>query len=76
MQTQHYRVPPMPWGIDRNEAVSTFHIWLGNSVQVTDLGYPKYPYGLQKWIFIFWMNTPFLRRKMPSIIRISKTNRI
>ena len=30
MKTKHYRTPPMPWGLDRDQLTPLFSRWLGN----------------------------------------------
>jgi O-methyltransferase involved in polyketide biosynthesis len=68
-QTPHYRLPPMPWGINRNEIVPTLRGWLPNIESVAFLDYPK-PRGLPHFVSGMVRRLPFVRDEMPSLVHI------
>jgi hypothetical protein len=45
-KTPNYRVPPAPWGINRNEIVKTLKDWLPTLQEVIVQRYPKFPRGI------------------------------
>lgn len=65
-RTRHYRVPPMPWGIDRNQIAPTLKAW-GVASQVT-----VHPYRLLRglpWLVDTVMTAlPGLRNKLQAIV--------
>ncbi|MEM8998226.1 MAG: class I SAM-dependent methyltransferase, partial [Acidobacteriota bacterium] len=67
--TPFYRVPDMPWGIDRDEIGRTLGGWLGRGVAVRDVGYPAFPRGVERLLTRAWFSGP-LNRLSPTIVRI------
>ena len=60
MKTPHYRTPPMPWGLDRDQVQPTLSRWLGRPVQVHNVTF-LFPRGFFRWFM------PFCEQRMPSI---------
>ena len=69
-QTPHYRLPPMPWGIDRNEIGPTLLSWLPEVGRVSFLDY-RVPRGLPSMIARMIDQVPVLRHEVPSLVHIS-----
>ncbi|MDO4795162.1 MAG: class I SAM-dependent methyltransferase [Brachymonas sp.] len=65
MKTRHYRTPPMPWGIDRDQIAPTFSRWIGQPVQVHNVTF-LFPRGPLRWLIPFMEKTP-LGKKMPGL---------
>lgn len=69
-KTKYYTTPKMPWGINRNKIKKIFKLWLGEDIEVYDMGYSTFPRGASKWIFSFITSVPFLKNITPSIVKI------
>lgn len=69
-KTPYYRTPKMPWGINRYEIPSTLRSWLDRDVEVLDVGYPPFPRGVGKWLFLLFCSTPVLRNLTPAIVQV------
>lgn len=65
MKTAHYRTPPMPWGIDRNQVAPTISRWIGQPVTVHNVTF-LFPRGLLRWLIPLLEHTP-LGNKMPGL---------
>lgn len=74
-KTESYTAPKMPWGINRSQILPVFRRWLGDKVEVTDLGYSNFPRGAVKWVFMLFTSLPGLRTITPSIVKISCTDK-
>ncbi|MEM1206528.1 MAG: class I SAM-dependent methyltransferase [Acidobacteriota bacterium] len=70
MKTEHYRTPPMPWGINRAALKPTMREWLGAGPKIADLGYPRFPRGLARFVSTLWALVPGLGTFAPSIVRV------
>lgn len=68
-KTPHYRTPPMPWGIDRNEIVPTLRAWSDRLAHAEEQPYRRIrgPWGLLASVVA---NTPGLKNKLPAIVRL------
>jgi O-methyltransferase involved in polyketide biosynthesis len=64
-QTPHYRLPSMPWGINRDEIKPTLRRWLPHLASVNFLAY-HLPRTLPHLI----SNMPFLRHEGPSLVHL------
>jgi O-methyltransferase involved in polyketide biosynthesis len=71
-QTPHYRLPPMPWGIDRDAIEAEMHAWLGPAARVAFLPYGR-PRGLPALMDRAISRTPVMRHVVPSLVRVSLT---
>jgi len=69
MKTQNYRLPRMPWGINRNEIEPTLRGWHPNIAEVTFLDYVA-PRGLPRALASLIQEMPFLRHEVPSLIHV------
>jgi hypothetical protein len=67
-QTPHYRLPPMPWGIDRDDIAPTLRRWHRGLGAVTFLDYHA-PRG---WTGML-RHVPFAAGAAPSLVRIEIT---
>lgn len=61
MKTKHYRTPPMPWGLDRDQLEPRFSAWLGQPVKVHNVTF-LFPRGFLRWFI------PFCERRLPWLI--------
>jgi O-methyltransferase involved in polyketide biosynthesis len=66
-QTRHYRLPPMPWGINRDEIGPALRRWLPHLASVTFLDY-RMPRGLPALAAHMIGRVPFLRHEVPSLV--------
>ena len=69
-QTPHYRLPAMPWGIDRNEIESTLSNWLPGLGCLAFLDY-RVPRGLPLAVARIVELSPILRHEIPSLVQIA-----
>jgi len=69
-QTPHYRLPPMPWGIDRDEIEPTLRRWLPRVASVAFLHY-RTPRGLARLAARMVHHMPFLRHGVPSLVHVA-----
>jgi O-methyltransferase involved in polyketide biosynthesis len=69
-QTPHYRLPPMPWGIDRDEIEKTLKAWMPGLSNVEFLEYLA-PRGLHRYAAQFVGHIPVYRHELPSLVRIT-----
>ncbi len=66
-KTPHYKAPPMPWGINRNEIEPLFRAWGLPVATYREEPYRKFrtfPWGLAPWL----AKLPILGRQLPAII--------
>lgn len=61
MKTKHYRTPPMPWGLDRDQLTPLFSRWLGQPVTVHNVTF-LYPRGFWHWF------VPFAEKHLPRLM--------
>jgi len=69
-QTPHYRLPPMPWGIDRDEIRTTLKAWMPGLSTVEFLEYLA-PRGLHRYAAQFVGRLPVYRHELPSLVQIT-----
>ena len=69
-QTPRYRLPPMPWGICRDELEPTLKSWSPNVAEVGFLPYCV-PRGLLLLLTQFAYYLPFARHAVPSLVHIT-----
>jgi O-methyltransferase involved in polyketide biosynthesis len=69
-KTLHYRLPPMPWGINRNEVRNTMRRWHPRLSGVEFLNYrsPRGPLRLLEPLIAL---APLLRNERPSLIHLT-----
>ncbi len=62
-KTPSYRVPALPWGVDRNEITPTLRTWLPDLHQVVIESYRRFPRGfLNRYVFHAFSSLPGLSR--------------
>lgn len=61
MKTKHYRTPPMPWGLDRDQLTPLFSRWLEQPVEVHNVTF-LYPRGFWHWF------VPFAEKHLPRLM--------
>lgn len=69
-QTPHYRLPPMPWGINRNKIEPTLRNWMPGLTDVAFLDYHG-PRGLPLFADHMVRHVPFVRHEVPSLVHIA-----
>nr|WP_294516581.1 class I SAM-dependent methyltransferase [uncultured Rhodopila sp.] len=72
-QTPHYRVPAMPWGVDRDEVEPTLLRWHPGISGVAFLDY-KIPRGLPRMPADITSRVPGARHRVPSLAHVSIAN--
>ncbi len=68
-QTPHYRLPPMPWGIDRDEIAATLQTWHPNLPPPEFLDY-RAPRGPHRFAAGVVKNLPVLRHEVPCLAKL------
>ncbi|ASI68618.1 methyltransferase [Diaphorobacter nitroreducens] len=72
--TRHYRAPPMPWGINRDEIETTLRAWSPRIVSVKNEPYRRFrtfPARLGPWMACI----PALAKLLPAIVRVRLTGK-
>jgi O-methyltransferase involved in polyketide biosynthesis len=72
-QTPHYRLPAMPWGINRDELESTLRNWLPRVAAVEFLDY-RAPRGLPRVLADMTNQIPVARHAVPSLVHVKMAN--
>lgn len=67
MQTPYYRLPPMPWGINRDEIEATLQSWTSRIAVVNVLDY-RVPRGWPKIFEDFYRSIPAARNELPCLV--------
>jgi O-methyltransferase involved in polyketide biosynthesis len=73
-QTPHYRLPPMPWGIDRDEIEPTLRAWHSGITDVALLSH-RIPRGLPRLLADIVTHIPMARHAVPSLVHVRTANR-
>jgi O-methyltransferase involved in polyketide biosynthesis len=68
-QTPHYRLPPMPWGIDQDEIEPTLRRWHPGLSSVRFLDY-RAPRGLHRRVADMVRILPVLRHEVPCLLQV------
>jgi O-methyltransferase involved in polyketide biosynthesis len=69
-QTPHYRLPAMPWGIDRDELEPALRRWHPGVTGVAFLDY-KIPRGLPRMLADMTSRVPGAQHRVPSLVHVS-----
>jgi hypothetical protein len=69
-QTPRYRLPPMPWGINRDQIKPTLHRWMPDIASITFLDY-RVPRGLPHIAARMIRHMPFVRHEVPSLVHVA-----
>jgi O-methyltransferase involved in polyketide biosynthesis len=74
-QTASYRLPPMPWGINRDEVEPTLRRWHPRVATVAFLPYLS-PRGLPRLLAEMTDQIPFARDRVPTLVYVTIANGI
>ncbi len=69
-QTPHYRLPPMPWGIDHDEIEPTLRRWHPGLSRVEFLDYQA-PRGLHRHVSRVIKAIPVFRHEVPCLVKVT-----
>jgi O-methyltransferase involved in polyketide biosynthesis len=69
-QTAHFRLPLMPWGINRDELEPTLRRWHKRLTDVTFLDY-RVPRGLPHLLAHVIEHIPVVRNEVPSLVHVT-----
>lgn len=69
MQTPHYRLPPMPWGIDRNQIESSLRSWTQGIASVNVLDY-WVPRGLPRIFEDLYRSIAIAHNQLPCLVHV------
>jgi O-methyltransferase involved in polyketide biosynthesis len=69
-QTAQYRLPPMPWGIDRNEIEATLRAWHPGIAGIEMLPY-RIPRGRLRLLADMVTLMPMARHAVPSLVHVT-----
>jgi O-methyltransferase involved in polyketide biosynthesis len=72
-QTPYYRLPAMPWGINRDELEPTLRNWLPRVATVEFLDY-RAPRGLPRVLADMTNRIPVARHAVPSLVHVTMAN--
>ncbi len=72
-QTPHYRLPAMPWGIDRDEVEPTLRSWHPRVATVEFLDY-RAPRGLPRVLADMTNHIPVARHAVPCLVHVTMAN--
>ena len=72
-KTPTYKVPLMPWGIDKNEIIPKLKEWLPTITESKFYDY-IYPRGKMKFLTKCVLHTPFIRNCVPVMVKISTSS--
>jgi hypothetical protein len=72
-QTAKYRLPAMPWGINRDEVEPTLRRWHPNVAGVAFLDY-RAPRGLPRLLADMTNHIPFARHGVPRLVHVTMAN--
>ena len=74
MQTPHYRLPPMPWGIDGDEITTRLHSWSSGIVALSMLEY-RIPRGWPKIMEDLFRMNPLTKFHLPCLVHLKVERR-
>jgi hypothetical protein len=69
-RTPHYRLPPMPWGINRDEIEPAVRRWVPTLGGITFLAY-QMPRGWPQVVAGMVHHVPFVRNEIPSLVHVA-----
>jgi hypothetical protein len=73
-QTPHYRLPPMPWGIDRDDIGPTLRRWHPRVADVAFLSH-RMPRGPARLMEDMTSHIPVARHRVPSLVLVTIEDR-
>lgn len=72
-QTAQYRLPPMPWGINRDDVEPTLRLWHAGVASVAFLPY-RSPRGFGRFLAEMTNRIPMARHGVPSLVHVKIAN--
>jgi O-methyltransferase involved in polyketide biosynthesis len=72
-RTKHYRTPPMPWGVRRDDIEPLLRRWSRRVASVSADSYGIAAGGLGGLVLQLFSRTPVLRNIPPAIVRVKTT---
>jgi hypothetical protein len=69
-QTPHYRLPAMPWGIDRDEIEPALRAWRPDIAAISFLDY-RAPRGLPRFLADMMSHLAIARHGVPSLVHVT-----
>jgi len=72
-QTASYRLPPMPWGINRDKLEPTLRLWHARVASVAFLPY-RSPRGFGRFVAEMTNRIPVARHGVPSLVHVKIAN--
>jgi O-methyltransferase involved in polyketide biosynthesis len=73
MQTAHYRLPPMPWGINSDEVAACLHSWSSRIAALSVLEY-RVPRGWPKLTEDLFRMNPLTKGHLPCLVHAKVRN--
>jgi len=67
--TRHYRPPPMPWALNRNE-VQSIREWHPNIAEVEQVRFPRGRGFAFRFLYPLILKLPWLKNKAPSLLHV------
>lgn len=67
MKTPHYRTPPMPWGVKRNELTQSLEQWLGSNTLIQPVEF-MFPRGMRRLIMQVLIRIPAFLNLLPGVM--------
>ncbi|MFP2958813.1 class I SAM-dependent methyltransferase [Myxococcus sp. 1LA] len=68
-RTRAYQVPPMPWGINRDEVEATLKRWEPRVTRVAFQPF-SFPRGIHRFAYNFVNHVPWLKERVPSLVHV------
>jgi O-methyltransferase involved in polyketide biosynthesis len=72
-KTKHYRVPPMPWGIDRGDIERTLRAWSARVASVEHVPFGPYR-GVYGALLQLGARLPILKGFIPSVVHVRSSS--
>ncbi|MFY1826919.1 class I SAM-dependent methyltransferase [Myxococcus fulvus] len=69
-KTKHYRAPPMPWGVNRDEVEPLLRSWSARVTAVRSVSYGLYARGVAGAVLRLFSQVPVLRNLPPAIVHV------
>lgn len=69
-KTPYYTTPPMPWGVNRNEAMPAIQSCSENIKRIAEIPF-DFPRGVWRWLAPVFKKLPVMKNMLPSIYKVS-----
>lgn len=70
-KTASYTVPPMPWGVNRNDIEELVEQWLPTIKEIETTTFPNFYTGIKKQLISLLLSIPKIKNLYPTIVKIS-----